>query len=123
MLPVLLVEDDEDIRTLAEWSLRSTGLAVVACQSGRQALQELELRAFALVILDMMMPDMSGCDVMREMHSRFDGDAPPVAIFSARPRDVIMRDCAGLHVAAILSKPFEPVEFSNQVHRLVEQQP
>jgi DNA-binding response OmpR family regulator len=122
MLPVLLVEDDEDIRTLATYALSAYGIDVVACDSGDRALQEIEQQAFALIILDMMMPEMSGPDVIAELRRRFPDSLPPVAIFSARPRDVVQRECEGLPVAAYLTKPFDPAELGSQILALMRLQ-
>ncbi|MBU0509642.1 response regulator [bacterium] len=117
--PVLLIEDDADIRLLAEMTLRMSGVEVVSCDSGRQGLKELESREFSLVILDVMMPDMSGYDVLGRIHEKMGSAAPPIALFTARPQDATLRDVKERPVAHILPKPFDPETFAKTVQELI----
>ncbi len=117
--PVLLIEDDPDIRILAEMILRMNGIDVVACADGHSGLQALEGSAFSLVILDVMMPDMSGYEVLNRMNERMGEQSPPVAIFSSRPQDATAKDMAGRSNVYVLSKPFEPAQLAETVQNLI----
>jgi two-component system, sensor histidine kinase ChiS len=117
--PVLLIEDDPDIRLLAEMTLRLNGIDVVAYGEAQLALQAMEKLRFSLVITDVMMPDMSGYEVVNRIADRFGDQAPPVALFTARPQDATMRELQGRPVASILPKPFDPESFADQVLKIM----
>jgi DNA-binding response OmpR family regulator len=117
--PVLLIEDDADIRLLAELSLRMAGLEVIACEQGRSGLSVLEKTSVGLVLLDVMMPDMSGYEVLERITERFGDAAPPVALFTARPEDTTEREIAGRKIP-IIAKPFEPAGLAQTVRQLMK---
>lgn len=117
--PVLLIEDDADIRLLAEMTLRLSGIEVVACGQGSEGLKALDSQQFSLVILDVMMPDMSGYDVLDRIQERMGAAAPPVALFTARPQEATLRETRERHVAYVLPKPFDPETFGRTVRELM----
>ena len=116
---VLLIEDDPDIRMLVEMTLRLNGVPVMSCAEGSAGLKALETSTFSLVILDVMMPDMSGYEVLRQIVARFGEKAPPVALFTARPEDTMAKELAGQHKVHILAKPFEPERLAERVKSLM----
>jgi DNA-binding response OmpR family regulator len=118
--PVLLIEDDPDIRLLAEMSLRMRGIDVVSFGEGAAGLKALEDATFSLIILDVMMPDMSGFEVLNRISLRYGNQAPPIALFTARPRDTIDQELAGRTNIHILPKPFEPATLATQVLSLIK---
>ncbi len=117
---ILLIEDDPDIRLLAELSLKLDGLEVCSCADGASGLRALEQQTFDLVILDIMMPDMSGYDVLDEINNRMAGNTPPVALFTARPADSMKCDSRRPGVVALLQKPFVPDELVSTVRKLIQ---
>ena len=119
MSPVLLIEDDPDIRMLVEMTLRMRGIETLTCAQGKQGLKALEFNDFSLVILDVMMPDMSGYEVLKDIGRRYGEQAPPVAMFSARPADALLRELDGMSVACILPKPFEPDKLADLVESVM----
>ncbi|MDD5089067.1 MAG: response regulator [bacterium] len=117
--PVLLIEDDADIRLLAEMTLRLAGVKVVSCGKGSEGLEALGSQEFSLVILDIMMPDMSGYDVLDRIQERMGHDAPPVALFTARPPEATLRETRQRSVVCVLPKPFDPETFGKTVRELI----
>jgi DNA-binding response OmpR family regulator len=115
-----LIEDDPDIRLLVEMTLRLSGVPVVSCAEGQAGLKALETSPFSLVILDVMMPDMSGYEVLRQIVARFGDNAPPVALFTARPEDTLAKELAGQHKVHLLTKPFEPELLAQRVKSLMK---
>src|SRR5215472_3810875 len=67
---VLVVDEEADIREGLEFLLTSEGYAVDLAQNGTEGLQKIESRAYDLVLLDLMMPDRSGMDVLQEVRQR-----------------------------------------------------
>src|SRR5215472_2510443 len=72
---VLVVDDESDIRESLEVLLGTEGYAVELAQNGTEGLHKLETRGYDLVLLDLMMPDRSGMEVLQEVRQR-DRDTP-----------------------------------------------
>jgi two-component system OmpR family response regulator len=101
---LLVVEDDPSIRSLLESALRLAGHAVSSTDTGRSALMEIERLAPALVLLDVLLPDLNGFEVTRRLRAA--GDDTPVLFLSAAA-DLADR-IAGLSAGGddFLGKPF-----------------
>ena len=67
---VLVVDDEPDIRESLELVLGDAGYSVETAQNGAEGLHKLEDRGYDLVLLDLMMPDRSGMDVLQEVRER-----------------------------------------------------
>lgn len=106
---VLVVEDDASVRLAITLVLEREGLEVVAVGDGREATRLAREDLYDLVLLDLMLPSLSGLEVCRDIrtHSRV-----PIIMVTARSNsaDVV----AGLDVGAddYVTKPFEPSELS-----------
>jgi class 3 adenylate cyclase len=83
---ILVVDDDPLNRDMLARRLESRGYEVVAAEGGRQALAQAAARPFDLVLLDVMMPEVSGLDVLRELRSRHSVAELPVIMATARDR-------------------------------------
>lgn len=117
---ILLVDDDLKVLEILEESLNRHGYQVRTASNGRQALRSYETENPRLVILDMMLPDMNGLEVMEQMrHSPGSGDVP-ILILSANG-DVEAR-LAGLEGGAedYLVKPVALKEFCTKVDKVLE---
>lgn len=66
---VLVVEDDQLLREMYVETLKDEGFVVEAAQDGIEGLQKLKLGGWDLVLLDIIMPRMSGIDVMKELNA------------------------------------------------------
>jgi two-component system, OmpR family, alkaline phosphatase synthesis response regulator PhoP len=101
---ILVVEDDLSILTGLSMSLRSDGYEVLQAQDGKAGLQKAIDESPDLVVLDLMMPQLNGYEVLEELRRR--GSKVPVIVLSARgmERDKVM----GLDLGAddYLVKPF-----------------
>jgi two-component system phosphate regulon response regulator PhoB len=103
---VLVIEDETDLRALLAYNLEAWGYQVDAVESGRAGLRTFEERTPDLVLLDLMLPDISGIEVCRKIRSKKDSPAPIIFMLTARG-DEIDR-VAGFEVGAddYLVKPF-----------------
>ena len=70
MARILLVEDDEPLRSLYQYELEEEGYEVILAQDGKTALRHLEQSSCDLIILDRVMPEMDGLEVLAEIASR-----------------------------------------------------
>jgi CheY-like chemotaxis protein len=78
---ILIIEDDTCTAYALAKLCRSGGYVAELAGTGAAALQQLQLSSFDLIILDYMLPDMTGMDVLRQM--RAGGDAHPIIIYTA----------------------------------------
>lgn len=104
---LLIVEDDETIRETIREALFDEGFDVTACADGQSALHLIEQRRqepFSLIVLDLMLPGVSGLDLCRKMRSS--GNHTPILVVSARDHETDR--VLGLEVGAddYLVKPF-----------------
>ncbi len=88
---ILIVDDDDDSRAVVRTILTSNGFEVEDCPSGKSALEKLKTYAPALIILDIMMPEMSGYDVVVHMKQKPETQNIPVIMLTAKaePEDLI----------------------------------
>lgn len=101
---LLIAEDERDLNRVISKRLESAGYSVDRCYDGREALDFLEVGEFDAVILDIMMPVMSGLDVLRTMRSNKNNT--PVLLLTAK--DSVADRVIGLDAGAqdYLVKPF-----------------
>lgn len=113
---ILLIEDEVRIAEVVQTYLERDGHMVVAHVSGEDALADFERRPADLVVLDLMLPGMSGEDVCRRLRERSD---VPILMLTARVgEDDLLR---GLRIGAddYMTKPFSPRELSARVRALL----
>ncbi|MGA3065963.1 MAG: response regulator transcription factor [Tepidisphaeraceae bacterium] len=105
---ILVVEDEADLRSLLARALQEQGYAVDAAANGREGLYKAVAWNYDAVVLDLMLPQMDGWTVLREL--RREGHLMPVLILTAR--DAVRDRVAGLDLGAddYLAKPFELAE-------------
>ncbi|AEC01651.1 response regulator transcription factor [Parasphaerochaeta coccoides] len=105
---VLIVEDETDIQELISYHLKQEGYSVLQALDGRQALEQIKVGTPNLVLLDLMLPELSGLEVLKTIRYSWGMTALPVLIASARTEesDIIM----GLEIGAddYITKPFSP---------------
>ena len=109
---ILLVEDDYSMGTLVQDYLLHEEYKVVWVRNGSEALTETRRRSFALVLLDIGLPDIDGFDVCRTLKSFSD---VPVIMLTARGEEADR--VAGLEIGAddYIAKPFSPRELMARV--------
>lgn len=102
---VLITDDDAGIRGLLSTLTRQTGCTVDTAANGVEAIQKLRARPYDLLLLDLMMPIMSGYDVVEEMKTM--ERRPAVIVVTAIHDDDATNDLDGNVVSSILHKPFD----------------
>jgi DNA-binding response OmpR family regulator len=101
---ILVTDDDPAIRTLVATILRRADYDVDTATSGRDALEKIGLANYDVVMLDLMMPELSGFDVLAHLRSR-DPQRKFVVVMSAASGDMVASSVGG-NVFAALRKPF-----------------
>ena len=99
-----MVDDDDAIRALLLTVLRRRGFPVDTARHGGEALAKLERCHYAVILLDLMMPRVSGWEVLEELSKYDQGQRPVVIVMTAgtEPRDI-----DPWLVAGTIRKPFE----------------
>lgn len=103
--PLILVVDDEpDTLGLVSLTLETAGFRVKAAASGGEALLLAQQHPFDAILLDIMMPDLSGFEVYKRLQSTLT-PVPPIIFLTAKSRSEDREQGEGLGAAAYLLKP------------------
>lgn len=110
---ILLVDDEPNIIELAQLYLEREGYQVISAADGRAALNAVEEFRPALMVLDLMLPEVDGLEVCRTLRGKGD----PIAILMLTARDEDIDKILGLELGAddYLTKPFNPRELVARV--------
>ena len=113
---ILVVDDESSIIELARLYLEREGFHVEGVYNGRDALDKHSAASFDLIVLDLMLPDIDGFEICRQIRARSD---IPILMLTARKEDV--DKIVGLELGAddYLTKPFNPREFVARVKAIL----
>lgn len=117
---VLCIEDHPEMIELIRLILSREGFAVEGAEGGREGLEAMQEKPPDLVLLDLMMPDMDGWEVYRQIKSNDQLRDIPVIAVTAKAQEVDR--ILGLHVAGMddfITKPFGPEELAASVERVL----
>jgi two-component system phosphate regulon response regulator PhoB len=123
MAKILLAEDDKQIADMISFKLTNNGHRIVRAQDGEQAVQLVARERPDLILLDAMMPGLSGFEVLRRLKADSAVRSIPVIMVTAKghERDVL----SGLRGGAIdyIVKPFSLKELSARVELALRREP
>jgi two-component system, OmpR family, alkaline phosphatase synthesis response regulator PhoP len=113
---ILVVEDESSIASFVSLYLKNAGYAVKTAATGTEALAEVSAQAPALIVLDLMLPDIDGIDVCKRIRQHSD---VPILMLTARDEDI--DKIIGLEVGAddYLTKPFNPRELVARIKSIL----
>jgi DNA-binding response OmpR family regulator len=119
-VPVLVADDDADIRELVAFKLEQAGFEVTSVADGSAALDAIRANRPRLAVLDVMMPGLSGIDVLRQVRADESLNGVRVILLTARSRDLDVD--AGFTSGAddYVVKPFSPRELVHRVTVLLQ---
>ena len=116
---IMVVDDDDDLRSMVEGLLRGAGYDVVGAASGYEA-HPLALKTLpALIILDIGMPAMDGLTTLWRMRKHDELATVPVIILTAYDSYDLRGEAASVGCHNYLTKPFEPLELKALVNKLL----
>ena len=117
---ILVVEDDDDQALALEIGLGREQMAVEVAHDGREAIMACDRQRFDLILLDVVLPGISGLDVCRELRAR--GAATPIIMVSSRSEEVDV--VVGMEVGAddYVVKPFRLRELVARINALLRRQ-
>ena len=117
---VLVVDDDQRVRTVVAWQLEAEGFAVTEAGDGASALAQIEHNRPDLVVLDLSLPGVGGLDVLRRVREA-EGTAAPLPVIVLSGRSGETDRIIGLDLGAddYLVKPFSPGELAARVRSVL----
>lgn len=113
---ILVVDDDPDIRMVLRTNLEEEGYQVREAEGGAAALDAIAKEPPDLVILDVMMPEVDGYDVLSEIRSRPEFESLPVVLLTARRQESDVWEGWSSGADYYMTKPFK----MNELVRFVE---
>jgi two-component system phosphate regulon response regulator PhoB len=119
MIKILIADDEPNQLELMAFNLERAGFSAIRAQNGKEVIELVEENNPDLIILDWMMPKMSGIEVCRSLRSRSETKLLPIIILSARSEEG--DKSLGLDSGAddYISKPFSPKELISRVKALL----
>lgn len=119
MQQLLIIEDDVDIRELVAFKLRQVGFDVRAECDGEAGLAAATAMVPDLVVLDLMMPKLSGIDVCRELRAAAATAFTPIVMLTAKAQEADVELGFALGATDYLVKPFSPRELVSRVQSIL----
>lgn len=118
-MKLLIIEDDDDIRTLLEMALRDDGHVVEGESNGADGLSRALFQSYDLIILDVMLPEMDGWEILRKLRTR---KTTPVLMLTSvdTPADRVK----GLDLGSddYMPKPFDLEELKARIRAIIRRQ-
>ena len=107
---ILIIEDEKDIRDLLQHYLKREGYEVKSAQDGESGLQKIRKERFDLLLLDLMLPQVDGLEICRNLRSRPETADLPIIMITAKGEE--SDRIVGLEMGAddYITKPFSPRE-------------
>jgi CheY-like chemotaxis protein len=115
-MKVLIVDDEEDVRFVAQMSLeRVGGMTVVQASSGEEGIARAKSEQPDFILLDMMMPGMDGAATFRRLRATKETSAIPVVFLTAKAMAAEVQRLKALGAKGVVLKPFNPMTLAAEV--------
>ena len=106
MAKILIIEDDKELAHITELELNHEGFSVITAAEGREGLEKIQSEKPDLVLLDVMLPRLSGLEVLRKVRSELNSDLP-VILVTARGETIDKVDGLNSGADDYITKPFK----------------
>jgi excisionase family DNA binding protein len=116
---VLIVDDDERVREYVRVNLEMEGYSVREAGSAEEGLAVLDDASPDLVLLDVMMPEVDGWEMLRRLQERHGIGAIPVIMFSGKVNDHAADEASARGAQGFVGKPFDPQQLIEQAKQLL----
>ncbi len=119
-MKILICEDEEIMLTALEFRLRRQGFEVVRAEDGQLALDRLQSEKPDLVVADIMMPHVTGLELVTHIRETLQSDTP-IIIISALEQEEVVLEAFRLGATDFITKPFRPNELILRIKRIVQE--
>jgi len=118
-MKILIIDDEEDMRFIISVCLTQGGYEVIQAASGKDALQILAMQKPDAIIVDYLMPEMSGLTLMNQLQNEKSLSSIPFIYLTAKSDPTILAKLMKSGANGIIEKPFDPVSFVQLVQKLL----
>ena len=119
-ISVLVVDDEEHIRNILEYNLRLDGFEVYLAENGRTAIECARQKKPEVILLDWMMPEMDGLEVLSELKHDKTTEHIPVFMLTAKGMSNDLGQALLRGADDYIVKPFEPEDLGEMVRHKLE---
>lgn len=116
---ILLADDEEDVRTIVKLYLEGEGYDVVSAFDGLEAISLAEAESPDMILLDVMMPVMSGIEVARRLKANKATAQIPIVMLSAASQADSIKQGLAAGAADYIVKPFQPSKLGEIVQKML----
>lgn len=117
---VLIVDDEANIVISLEFLMEQAGYAVAVARTGEEAIEAIDSFHPDLVLLDVMLPGVSGFDILQRIRQHFTQHEMAVVMLTAKGREVEVTKGLALGANAYITKPFSTRDLLAEVRRYLE---
>jgi CheY-like chemotaxis protein len=116
---LLYIDDDENLRSLVKMSLEVIGgYTLKLSASGTEALEVLKDFSPDIILLDLIMPNMNGIEVLKKIKMQNAFKNPPIILMTGQSDFEQLKLSKELAIIGIINKPFDPIQLSKQVQKI-----
>lgn len=119
-MKILICEDEEIMLTALEFRLKRQGFEVIIAENGKQALEKIKIDQPDLVVADIMMPFVSGLELINFIRKDL-GSTLPVIVISALEHDETVLEAFRLGASDFITKPFKPNELILRIKKIFQE--
>jgi CheY-like chemotaxis protein len=113
---ILLIDDEKHISTVVKACLVTLGgWSVLTANSGQEGLLKAQQEQLDAILLDIMMPDMNGITLLKELRKQPKTQGIPVLLLTAKAQLSDRYEYNHLDIAGVITKPFEPLKLAEQI--------
>jgi DNA-binding response OmpR family regulator len=117
----LIVDDEEDTLNLLRDRLTEEGFVTIAAHNGKEAIEKAIRNNPDLILLDIMMPEITGWDVMEQLKQTEGISSIPVVVLSAVSTEADKQRGYRMGIKHYLTKPFEVKALISEIKRVIQQ--
>ncbi|MHA0856385.1 response regulator [Paenibacillus sp. CMAA1364] len=119
MKKVLVVDDDEILRMLITDTLEDLDVQIDIAEDGRIALEKLSLTHYDVMLLDYMMPELTGIEVLERLSAEQKASMT-ILMLTAKAQDADRTQALEAGISRFIPKPFSPLELLNIVEEILD---
>ncbi len=121
-MKLLYVEDEADIRAIADFALEDEGFDIIFCESGEQAISRAADFMPDVILLDVMMPGMDGPTTLKNLRLIPGLQTTPVIFLTAKVQPTEIQSFIALGALEVIAKPFDPMTLPVQIRTILNRQ-
>jgi excisionase family DNA binding protein len=116
---ILIVDDDDQVREFIRVNLEMEGYVVREAASAEEGLAAIDEQSPDLILLDVMMPQVDGWEMLRRLQKRHGVDAVPVIMFSGKVDESAVKNASSRGAQGFIGKPFNAQQLIESTKQLV----